>query len=234
MTRKGAFKDISFQVREGEVLGIAGLMGAGRTEIVRAVFGLDGFDQGTVTLDGAPIRFRHPFEAIRHSVGYVPEDRKRLGFIPLFGVKQNLSLPSLTWISTLGWVNRRKQAELAGEYSKALSIKMSSQDQRVMDLSGGNQQKVVLGKWLARHTKVLILDEPTRGIDVGAKAEIHSLINELVGKNIAVIMISSELPEILGISDRIIVVHEGEITDELTYAEATEERIMLAATGSRK
>ena len=234
LSKEGVFKDIGFQVREGEVLGIAGLMGAGRTEIVRTIFGLDSYDSGTITFDGRETRFRHPFDAIKSSIGYVPEDRKRLGFIPLFGVTQNLSLPSLVWLSTLGWVNHVKQLELANGYADALSIKMSSLDQRVMDLSGGNQQKVVLGKWLARDTKLLILDEPTRGIDVGAKAEIHNLIGELVRKNIAVIMISSELPEILGISDRIIVIHEGELTAELDYTSATEEKIMLAATGTRQ
>ncbi len=234
LTKANVFKNISFEVREGEVLGIAGLMGAGRTEIVRAIFGLDSLDSGTILYHDALVRFSHPRKAIKYKIGYVPEDRKRLGFIPLFGVTRNISLPYLPWISHLGWVNQKKQLAIAVKYSEMLAIKMSSLDQRVMDLSGGNQQKVVLGKWLASNAKLLILDEPTRGIDVGAKSEIHGLISDLVRHNMAIIMISSELPEILGISDRIIVIHEGELTAELDHTEANEERIMLAATGTRQ
>jgi len=231
LTREGLFRNISFEVHEGEVLGISGLMGAGRTEIVRCIFGLDPFDSGRILLQGQEVKFRHPFDAIRNSIGFVPEDRKRLGFVPLFDVKQNLALPSLYWITRMGWIERKKQLAIGEEYSRELSIKMSSLEQKVLNLSGGNQQKVVLGKWLARNAKLLILDEPTRGIDVGAKAEIHRIISELVKENLAVIMISSELPEILGISDRIVVIHEGDLTGSFDYREATEQKIMLAATG---
>ncbi len=231
LTREGVFRNISFEVHEGEVLGISGLMGAGRTEIVRCLFGLDPFDSGRILLHGREVRFRHPFDAIRNNVGYVPEDRKRLGFVPLFDVKTNMSLPSLYWISRMGWIEQRKQQAIGEEYSQKLSIRMSSLEQKVLNLSGGNQQKVVLGKWLARDARLLVLDEPTRGIDVGAKAEIHRIINELVKEKLAVIMISSELPEILGISDRIVVIHEGEMTGSFDYREATEQSIMRAATG---
>ncbi len=231
LTKTGVFKNISFEVREGEVLGISGLMGAGRTEIVRCLFGLDPFDSGRIWLQGKEVRFDHPFEAIRHNIGYVPEDRKRLGFVPLFDVKQNMSLPSLYWIARMGWIDQKKAQSIGAQYAEKLSIRMVSLEQKVLNLSGGNQQKVVLGKWLARDAKLLILDEPTRGIDVGAKAEIHRIISDLAKEKVAIIMISSELPEILGISDRILVIHEGELTARLDYREATEQNIMLAATG---
>ncbi len=233
LNRTSAFSNISFNVKEGEILGIAGLMGSGRTEIARCIFGMDRYSSGKILLNGKEVKFTHPFHAISNGIGYVSEDRKIFGFIPLMDIKENLTLPSLKWISFLGWVNLRFQLKIAKEYSQKLDIK-SQLTQKVGSLSGGNQQKVVLGKWLARNPKVLILDEPTRGIDVGAKSEIHKIINQLAKENIAIIMISSELPEILGVSDRIIVMHEGEITAEFDYKEASEENIMTAAVGLHK
>ena len=233
LNRRNAFSNISFSVKEGEVLGIAGLMGSGRTEIARCIFGMDRFDSGKILLNGKEIKFKHPFNAISKGIGYVSEDRKIFGFIPLMDIKENLTLPSLKWISILGWINLKKQLKIAKEYSIKLGIK-SQLSQKVSSLSGGNQQKVILGKWLARNPQLLILDEPTRGIDVGAKSEIHKIISQLAKENIAIIMISSELPEILGVSDRIIVMHEGEITAEFDYKESNEENIMKAAVGLRK
>ena len=230
LSKGNSFLNISFSVKEGEVLGIAGLMGSGRTEIARCIFGMDKYDSGQILLNGKEVRFKHPFNAISHGIGYVSEDRKIFGFVPLMDIKENLTLPSLKWLSTLSWVNLKKQLRIAKEYSAKLDIK-SKLIQKVGSLSGGNQQKVVLGKWLARNPQLLILDEPTRGIDVGAKSEIHKIINQLTKENIAIIMISSELPEILGVSDRIIVMHEGEMTAEFDYTEANEENIMKAAVG---
>ena len=233
LNRRGAFSNISFSVKEGEVLGIAGLMGSGRTEIARCIFGMDKYDSGKILLNGKEVKFKHPFNAISKGIGYVSEDRKIFGFIPLMDVKENLTLPSLKWISILGWINLKKQLKIAKEYSAKLDIK-AQLIQKVSSLSGGNQQKVILGKWLARNPQLLILDEPTRGIDVGAKSEIHKIISQLAKENIAIIMISSELPEILGVSDRIIVMHEGEITAEFDYKESNEENIMKAAVGLHK
>jgi ribose transport system ATP-binding protein len=233
LTKKGVFNNISFYVRKGEVLGISGLMGAGRTEVVRCIFGLDKFDSGKIFFMNHEVRFNHPFDAIKEGIGFVPEDRKRLGIIPFLDVKKNIALPSLYWISNIsGWIDSNKELKLANEFSKKLNIIMSSLEQQVCYLSGGNQQKVVLAKWLARDPKLLILDEPTRGIDVGAKSEIHKLISTMVNNNIAVIMISSELPEILGVSDRIVVMHEGNLVTEFDHTKANEENlIMAAATG---
>jgi ABC-type sugar transport system ATPase subunit len=194
---------------------------------------MDKFDSGKILLNGREVKFKHPFNAISHGIGYVSEDRKIFGFVPLMDIKENITLPSLKWLSTMGWVNLKEQLRIAKDYSAKLDIK-SKLIQKVGSLSGGNQQKVVLGKWLARNPQVLILDEPTRGIDVGAKSEIHKIINQLTKENIAVIMISSELPEILGVSDRIIVMHEGEMTAEFDYTEANEENIMKAAVGLHK
>ncbi|HHY46420.1 MAG TPA: ATP-binding cassette domain-containing protein [Firmicutes bacterium] len=232
LTRYGAFRDISFSVRRGEVLGLAGLMGAGRTEVVRCIFGLDRPDEGRILINGREVHITSPREAIAAGIGLVPEDRRREGFVPLMSVQQNLALPSLPEMNRAGWVDRQKEESLAVRYISGLNIKTPHTRQRVMNLSGGNQQKVVLGKWLARNPRLLILDEPTRGIDVGAKAEIHALIERLAKQGLAILLISSELPEIMGVCDRIIVLHEGEVTGEFTRDEATQEKIMRAATGT--
>ncbi len=232
LTREGVFKDISFEVREGEVVGLSGLMGAGRTEIARCIFGLDRCDSGEVLLEGRKVSARHPIDAIREGIVYVTEDRRREGIIPQVSVKENLAMPSYRWINSAGIVNKKKETEISDKYISFLRIKTPSDKQNVINLSGGNQQKVSLGKWLARNPRLLILDEPTRGIDVGAKAEIHSLIEELAKNGIAILMISSELPEVLGVCDRIIVLHEGIITGQFTDKEATQEKIMYSATAT--
>ena len=230
LTRLGVFENISFDVREGEVVGLSGLMGAGRTEIARCIFGLDNYDSGEILLQGKRLQIQHPGDAIREGIIYVTEDRRREGIIPMVSVKENLALPSYPWINILGLINKKKETEISDKYISSLRIKTPSDKQYAINLSGGNQQKVSLGKWLARNPRLLILDEPTRGIDVGAKSEIHSLIEQLALNRIAILLISSELPEVLGVCDRIIVLHEGKITGQYTGAEATQEKIMLSAT----
>lgn len=229
LSSKGKFEDISFEVRAGEVLGLAGLMGAGRTEIARAIFGLDAFDRGEVLLKGQKATIKSPQEAIKAGIGYVSEDRKGLGFIPGLSVKQNISLSSLRRHSKRGLLQSKSEEETASYTISELKIKASSMEQKVRYLSGGNQQKVVIGKVLQASPEVLILDEPTRGIDIGAKSEIYKLIRELTARGMAVVMISSELPEILGMSDRILVLSQGKRTALLTKEEASQETIMRYA-----
>lgn len=226
---KGKFENINFEVHAGEVLGIAGLMGAGRTEIVRAIFGLDKYDNGEITLKGNKISIKSPKEAIENGIGYVSEDRKALGFIPAMSINENISLSSLANISKAWFVNSTDEQEATTQLSNDLKIKSTSMNQKVMTLSGGNQQKVVIAKVLLTSPSLVILDEPTRGIDIGAKFEIYKLINQLTDKGIAVIMISSELPEILGMSDRIMVLSKGKQTALLSRQEATQEKIMQYA-----
>lgn len=229
LNKIGKFEDINFEVHAGEVLGIAGLMGAGRTEIARAIFGLDKYDSGEITLKGNKINIKSPKEAIEKGIGYVSEDRKTLGFIPAMSINENISLSSLVNFSKAWFVNSSNEYEATIQLSNDLKIKSTSINQKVMTLSGGNQQKVVIGKVLLTSPSLVILDEPTRGVDIGAKFEIYKLINKLTDKGIAVIMISSELPEILGMSDRILVLSKGKQTALLSKQEATQEKIMQYA-----
>jgi inositol transport system ATP-binding protein len=229
LSRAGKFSDITFAVHAGEVLGIAGLMGAGRTEIARAIFGLDPVDSGELFLKGKQLIIKTPQDAIRSGIGYVSEDRKKLGFIPGMSVKHNMTLSSLPNHARGLFIQDKSETETAAQMIADLRIKTAGPDQKVTFLSGGNQQKVVIGKVLLATPDLIILDEPTRGIDVGAKFEIYKLINRLVSEGIAVIMISSELPEILGLSDRILVLSKGKQTALLTKAEATQETIMQYA-----
>jgi ABC-type sugar transport system ATPase subunit len=225
-------QDISFDVRAGEVVGFAGLMGAGRTELVMSLFGaLGGKASGTVEVDGKAAVIRKPQDAIREGIALVTEDRKESGLVLSLSVKENTSLASLQSLSSrLGTIRAGEEENLAKRYMKELRTKTPDSAMIVGNLSGGNQQKVVLAKWLATKPKVLILDEPTRGIDIGAKTEIYQLINQLTNEGVAVIMISSELPEVLGMSDRILVMAEGRISGALSRAEATQELIMKYAT----
>ncbi|ACI19853.1 sugar ABC transporter ATP-binding protein [Dictyoglomus thermophilum] len=222
-------KNISFELRKGEVLGIAGLVGAGRTEIIRAIFGADPIISGEIYLEGKKIEIKSPKDAVRYKIGLVPEDRKLQGLILDMMVYENISLPSLRYLFPNGIIKRKIEYDLAEHFVQKLQIKTPSIFQKVVNLSGGNQQKVVLSKWLALKPKILILDEPTRGIDVGAKAEIHKLIGEMAKEGIGIILISSELPEILALSDRILVVSKGRITAEISKEEATQEKIMQYA-----
>lgn len=220
--------DISFELRRGEILGVAGLVGAGRTELLRAIFGVDACG-GELILEGVPIKNHSPSEGLKRGFALVPEDRKDQGLILEQSILQNLILSVLKKISTFGIMRRKKSQELSEEYIDKLKIRSSGSSMMVRMLSGGNQQKVVLGKCLASSPSVLLLDEPTRGVDVGAKAEIYRIINELAGDGLSIIVVSSEMTELLGISDRILVMHEGYLSGELTREEATEEAIMKLA-----
>ena len=233
LSLKNVFEPVSFKVRAGEVVGFSGLMGAGRTEIMRCIYGLDKPTSGDIYLDGKKLNLHSPADAIKCGIGLVAEDRRREGIVPMLGVLQNISLPSLKWISKFGLINQKREKEMAEKYVDQLNVKTPHLAQLIMNLSGGNQQKCCLAKCLAREPEVIILDEPTRGIDVGAKAEIHKLIDMLVREGKAVIMISSELPEVIGASDRIIVLHEGRVTGEFSAGEEiTQEMILTAASSS--
>jgi ABC-type sugar transport system ATPase subunit len=230
-TRHGVFSDIGFEVREGEILGLAGLVGAGRTEVARSIFGLDPHDAGEVLIDGQRVRIRSPRDAVRARLGYVPEDRKRDGLVLGLSVRSNSVFAVLSELARVGFITRRMEIPTVTTMIERFALRPPDPERAVATLSGGNQQKVVIGRWTAATPRVLFLDEPTRGVDVGAKAEIHGLMGELAAHGVAIVMISSELPEILSASDRILVLHEGRITAELARDEANEETIMLAATG---
>ena len=220
---------ISLSLREGEILGVAGLMGSGRTELARAIFGADPTEGGRVTVAGRTLSGHGPAESIAAGMGFLTEDRKRQGLVLQCSVTENISLTSLDEVSRAGMIDLRAEGELARAEVDRLHIRVASLDQELVDLSGGNQQKVVLARWLAARCRVLLFDEPTRGIDVGAKAEIYELIGELVEHGVAILLISSEMPELLGLSDRIAVMHEGTLRGILPRAEATQERIMELA-----
>jgi inositol transport system ATP-binding protein len=227
--RKGKFFDINFNVHAGEVLGLAGLMGAGRTEIARAIFGLDTLDEGEITISGETLKVNSPVKAIKNGIGYVSEDRKGLGFIPSMSVKDNITLASISNHRKGIFIDQKSEKSTASQMISDLKVKSSGMDQKVIYLSGGNQQKVVIGKVLLASPDIVILDEPTRGVDVGAKFEIYKLVRNLAEKGIAIILISSELPEILGMSDRILVLSKGKQTAMLSRQEATQELIMKYA-----
>ena len=230
--RAGVFQNISFEVRSGEIVGLAGLVGAGRTEVARAIFGIDRYDTGQVTLHGKALKPHSPQAAIEAGIGFVPEDRRKQGLVMDLSVAKNATLTLRNRLARFGLISGSRETSAANDWSGRLRVKTGSQQYAVSTLSGGNQQKVVLAKWLATEPTLLIVDEPTRGIDVGTKAEVHRLISDLAGRGIAIIMISSELPEVLGMADRILVMHEGRITAELPRAEATAELVMHAATSS--
>jgi inositol transport system ATP-binding protein len=226
ITKKDKFENINFQVHAHEVLGIAGLMGAGRTEIARAIFGLDKIDSGEILLKGHKIEIRSPKDAIEKGIAYVSEDRKALGFIPEMSMIENISLSNLKNYSKGGFIQTKKETKVSSQMADDLKIKAAGLNQKVINLSGGNQQKIVIAKALLTSPALLILDEPTRGIDIGAKHEIYKLINQLANNGLAVIIISSELPEILGMSDRILVLSKGKQTAILNKQEASQEKIM--------
>lgn len=231
LSQKGILHDISFSVRAGEIVGLAGLMGAGRTELAKALFGVSKIDRGTISVGGKAITLRKPMDAIRAGIALVTEDRKDEGLLLPMSVSDNLSMANLTTVSNLGFLSGAKEKQLSDKMMQQLLIKASSGAQPVGSLSGGNQQKVVIGKWLATKPQVFILDEPTRGVDIGAKKEIYDLMNKLASEGVAILMISSELPEVLGMSDRILVMHEGKISGHFTKEEPTQENIMMCATG---
>lgn len=231
LSKKGLLNNVSFSVRAGEVLGISGLMGSGRTEIAKAVFGALKPDSGDVYLDDKKVNIKSPKDAVKHGIAYLSEDRKSEGLLLKLSVRHNMTLSSLNKVAKRGRISSRAEKSLVAEYINKLAIKTPSHAQIVKNLSGGNQQKVVISKWMLIDPKVLILDEPTRGVDVGAKREIYELINKLKETGVAIIVISSEMPEVMGISDRIIVVHEGRVCGEFTHDEVTQDKIMRCAVG---
>jgi ABC-type sugar transport system ATPase subunit len=232
LRRTGLLHDIGFHVRAGEILGVAGLVGAGRTEMARAVFGVDPKDGGEVRIGNRTVGIRTPRDAIEVGLGYLPEDRKLQGLFLKMALRVNVTAANIDRVSRAGFIQPGKERELSQWFVKQLNIRTPSIEQRAKNLSGGNQQKVVIAKWLAVQPKILIMDEPTRGVDVGAKSEIYALMHDMAQRGMAIIMISSELPEVLGMSDRIAVLREGHLAGELSRAEATEEKIMALATGT--
>ena len=232
LTRAGVFRDISFSVRAGEIVGFAGLVGAGRTEVARVLFGIDQPDDGRILLGGQDVKFANPSAAMHAGIAYLPEDRHQGGLVLDFSIAQNVTLPIMARLFPRLLVHTSEERDVANEYTEQFSVRMTGVDQVARALSGGNQQKVVLAKWLATKPRILILDEPTRGIDIGAKVEVHRIISELAASGLGIILISSDLPEVLAMSDRIVVLHEGRLTAEIAGGEATAERVMFAATGS--
>lgn len=230
---KGRFENVSFSVHAGEIVGVSGLMGAGRTEMMRAIFGLDPLDEGEIWVRGKKVNIRKPDDAVNHGIGFITEDRKDEGLVLDFSVRENMALTNLFSFSSKGFISEKKEKDFVDTMTKRLQIKTHTSETAARNLSGGNQQKVVIAKWIGIGPNVLILDEPTRGVDVGAKREIYQLMNELTERGVAIIMVSSELPEVLGMSDRILVVHEGRIAGELDREHATQEHIMTLATGGQ-
>ncbi len=230
LTRSGAFKDVSFELHKGEILGMAGLIGAGRTEVSQALFGVAPADEGIIEIDGKAQRITNPRQAMDCGLALVPEDRQHHGLVPPLDITDNVTLPRLARFTKVGWLNKREARDAAYQAATLMQVKATTVWQKVRELSGGNQQKVVLAKWLSTTPRILILDEPTRGIDIGTKAEVHRLMSDLAAQGIGILMISSELPEVLGMSDRILVMHEGHVTGLFDRAEATQEKIMTAAT----
>lgn len=229
----GVFRDVSFNLRKGEILGVAGLMGAGRTEIMRAIFGVDPHESGELVFKGEPLKITKPEDAIKAGMAFVTENRKTEGLILDFSILRNIALPSVDTFAKNSVINFGKLSGFADEMAKKLGVKAHSLELEAGALSGGNQQKVVIAKWVGMNPDVIIMDEPTRGIDVGAKRDIYELMNELTASGVSIIMVSSELPEVLGMSDRILVVHEGRIAGELLRDEADQEKIMTLATGGK-
>jgi rhamnose transport system ATP-binding protein len=230
MSHTGIFENISFELRKGEILGMAGLVGAGRTDVARAIFGVEPPTSGKLHVEGREVRMTSPQQAIRLGLAYVPEDRQLHGLIPAMNITANISLPMLGQYARRGWLRDKVERQAAFGAARQMEVRANNIWQKARELSGGNQQKIVLAKWLSTKPHIMILDEPTRGIDVGTKAAVHALMSKLAAEGMAILMISSELPEVLGMSDRIIVMREGHMTGHFTRAEATQEKIISAAT----
>jgi rhamnose transport system ATP-binding protein len=230
LSKAGLFRDISLELRRGEILGMAGLVGAGRTDVARAIFGVAPADSGIIKIDGKAVHITNAQQAMALGLAYVPEDRQHHGLVLPMSISQNITLPILSGLARNGWTNSGREREVARQAAGQMDVRAAGTWQKARELSGGNQQKVVLAKWLTTRPRILILDEPTRGIDVGTKAAVHGLMSSLAGQGMAILMISSELPEVLGMSDRILVMREGRMTGQFSRAEATQEKIMAAAT----
>jgi len=231
LTREGVFVDVSFEVRAGEIVALAGLVGAGRSEVACAIFGIDRFDAGSVTVNGRSLQRGSPTAAMAAGVGFVPEDRRQQGLVMDMSIARNITLASLKRLRRAGFIRSATERRFARDWATRLQVKYGRLSSPMTSLSGGNQQKVVLAKWLGRRPSLLIVDEPTRGIDIGTKAEVHRLLEELAGEGVAVLVISSELPEVLRLANRILVMREGRLVAEFAHAEASEETIVAAATG---
>jgi ABC-type sugar transport system ATPase subunit len=231
LTSPGVFENVSFDIRPGEIVGFAGLVGAGRSEVAKALFGLDPNATGSVTLDGRPLPLGSIKQSMARGIGLVPEDRKRQGLVLGLSCRENTSLAALPELSRWGWVRRKAERALSRKYAERLRVKAPTLETIVAGLSGGNQQKVALAKWLARHCDVLIVDEPTRGVDVGAKAEIYQLLDELACEGKAILVISSEMPELIGLCRRILVMREGRLVGELAHGEFSESGLMQLMAG---
>jgi rhamnose transport system ATP-binding protein len=232
LTKIGIFKNISFELHKGEILGFFGLVGAGRSEVMQTIFGIEPMTSGGVFINGKKVKITNPEDAMNYGLAYIPEDRQLQGAILEMNIKENITLPIIDRISRHIFLDRVREFEITDEYGKHIEIKASGWDQLVENLSGGNQQKVVLAKWIVTKPRILIMDEPTKGIDVATKATVHNFISELAKQGIAIILISSELTEILGMSNNIVVIHEGVVTAKFTREEANSEKIIKAAIGS--
>jgi rhamnose transport system ATP-binding protein len=233
LTRYGVFSDVSFSLRGGEIVALAGLVGAGRTEVVRAIFGVDRYDAGEVLVGGERLPRGRPPAAMAAGLALVPEDRRQQGLVMELSVERNATLTRRWALARFGLLSRRAERRAASSWIQKLRVKAGRLTDPVSTLSGGNQQKLVLAKWLSTAPRVLIVDEPTRGIDIGTKAEVHRLLSELAAAGVAILMVSSELPEVLGMADRILVMHEGRLVSEIPRQRADEESVLLAATGKR-
>jgi len=232
LKRIGAVENVSFDLHEGEILGLGGLVGSGRTEIFRCLFGIDRIDEGEIMIDGKPVKIKSTVDAIKHGIALVPEDRKTQGLVLSGSVKENVSLSILNRIMKYGWIDQKRENEIVQSYKEQFRIKTPNLETSVISLSGGNQQKIVLSRWLATNPKILLLDEPTRGVDVGARSEIQNIIEKLVSEGLAIILISSDIMELLALSDRVIVIKEGRNVAELKGDMITKEEVLKYATGA--
>jgi rhamnose transport system ATP-binding protein len=229
LSRTGYFRDVSFSVRRGEILALTGLVGAGRTEVCEAIYGITSYDSGTITLNGRSLDHPSPAEAIAAGIGYLPEDRLKQGLVLRWEIAKNITLPALQKFASYGWLNKSREIAAAGELAEKLNVKAVSVHDKVSTLSGGNQQKVIVAKLLTADMKIIILDEPTKGVDVGAKTAIYAIMNDLVKAGYGIIMVSSEMPEVLGMSDRVVVMRDGRVTSQMSTTDATQEKILAAA-----
>lgn len=233
LSRTGFFKDISFSLHKGEILAFTGLVGAGRTEVFQSIFGVESYDEGKIYLEGKQVSIKEPLEAMELGIGYLPEDRQLQGLVLEWGIGSNITLPTIEQFSNKGWLNESKEADIAKELCEKVNVKAQSIFDLASSLSGGNQQKVVVAKLLAADLKLIIMDEPTKGVDVGAKSAIYEIMSDLADQGYGVIMVSSEMPEVLGMSDRIVVMKEGRVSCVLERGEATQEKILQGAMGAQ-
>jgi ABC-type sugar transport system ATPase subunit len=231
LSSPGKFNSISFSIRAGEIVGLAGLVGAGRTEVAQAIFGLDPYAHGDIHVNGVKVKISSPGQAMLNGIGLVPEDRKRCGLVPGMTARENISLAILKKLSSFGWISQKRERKKAGDFFNRLQVRAPHINTPAASLSGGNQQKLVIARWLAAECKILIVDEPTRGVDVGAKAEIHGLIDQLAQSGSGILLVSSELPEVINLSDRVLVMRNGRLAGELARAQANQGAVLSLMAG---